>query len=360
MLERLHIRNYRVFNDLKIDQLSRINLIAGKNNSGKTSLLEAIWLLAGAGNPQIAINVNVVRGIALDTKVTEAIGETFWKPMFSELDMSKSIEIMGHHQTLGRLTLEVASEQPRTTEISLDRTGSSYSDAYSDAYGASVTKLPHEWSLVFRYTSPEVKQVGRTYVEGRELKAKQDKTTLPFEAAIVQSRTGTVEEDAILLGALRKKKQDHLLLNALQVIEPKLQSIENNFASGAPMMWGDIGLSELIPLPVMGEGMARIARLVLAISAAPDGVVLMDEIENGLHHSVLPKVWKVVDTAAQQFSTQIFATTHSFECVEATQKALGADGFLLHRLEASGTENRCVTYEPEEIDVALRHNLEIR
>ena len=50
MLERLHIRNYRVFNDLKIDQLSRINLIAGKNNSGKTSLLEAIFLLSGAGN----------------------------------------------------------------------------------------------------------------------------------------------------------------------------------------------------------------------------------------------------------------------------------------------------------------------
>ena len=56
MLERLHIQNYRVFNDLKIDQLSRINLIAGKNNSGKTSLLEAIFLLAGAGNPKMAIH----------------------------------------------------------------------------------------------------------------------------------------------------------------------------------------------------------------------------------------------------------------------------------------------------------------
>ena len=349
MLERLHIRNYRVFNDLKIDRLSRINLIAGKNNSGKTSLLEAIVLLAGAGDPQIAINVNIVRGIALDAKVTEAIGETLWKPMFSELDMSGAIEIMGYHQTLGQLTLKIASEQPRTTEISLDRTG-----------GASVTKPPYQWSLIFRYASDAGRRVGRVRVEGQELKIDQDKAPLPFEAAIVQSRTGTVQEDAILLGALRKRKQDHLLLNALQVIEPKLQSVENNFASGAPMMWGDIGLSELIPLPVMGEGMTRIARLVLAISAAPDGVVLMDEIENGLHHSVLSKVWKVVDAAAQQFNTQIFATTHSFECVEAAHEALGADGFLLHRLEANNTENRCVTYEPEEIDVALRHNLEIR
>lgn len=349
MLERLHIRNYRVFNDLKINQLSRTNLIAGKNNSGKTSLLEAIVLLAGAGDPQIAINVNIVRGIVLDAKVTEAIGETLWKPMFSELDMSRSIEIMGHHRTLGQLTLEIASEQPRTTEISLDRTG-----------GTSVTKPPYQWPLIFEYESNADQRVGRIRVEGQEIKVDQNKAPLPFETAIVQSRTGTVQEDAILLGALRKRKQDHLLLNALQVIEPKLQSIENNFASGAPMMWGDIGLSELIPLSVMGEGMTRIARLVLAISAAPDGIVLVDEIENGLHHSVLPKVWKVVDTAAKQFNTQVFATTHSFECVEAAHEALGADSFLLHRLEVSGTENRCVTYEPEAISAALKHDLEIR
>ncbi len=349
MLERLHIRNYRVFNNLKIDPLSRINLIAGKNNSGKTSLLEAIFLLAGAGNPQIAINVNLVRGIVLDAKVTEAIGETFWKPMFSELNMGRPIEIMGHHQTLGQLTLEIASEQPRTTEISLDRTG-----------GTSVTKPPYQWSLIFEYESNAGRRAGRIRVEGQEIKVDQDKAPLPFEAAIVQSRTGTVQEDAILLGALRKRKQDYLVLNALQVIEPKLQSIENNFASGAPMMWGDIGLSELIPLSVMGEGMTRIARLVLAISAAPDGVVLVDEIENGLHHSVLPKVWKVVDTAAKQFKAQVFATTHSFECVEAAHEALGSDGFLLHRLEVSGTENRCVTYEPEAIAATLKHDLEFR
>ena len=65
------------------------------------------------------------------------------------------------------------------------------------------------------------------------------------------------------------------------------------------MIWGDIGLPELIPLPVMGEGMTKIASLVLAIATAKGGIVLVDEIENGLHHSVLPKVWETVDRAAQ-------------------------------------------------------------
>ena len=88
------------------------------------------------------------------------------------------------------------------------------------------------------------------------------------------------------------------------------------------MIWGDIGLPELVPLPAMGEGMTQIAWLVLAIASMPDGVVLVDEIENGIHHSVLPDVWRAIDEAAKQFHTQIFATTHSFECVMAAHESL--------------------------------------
>ena len=63
MLKHLKIRNFRIFKALEIDRLGRINLIAGKNNAGKTSLLEAVFLLAGAGNAQMAINTHVIRGL---------------------------------------------------------------------------------------------------------------------------------------------------------------------------------------------------------------------------------------------------------------------------------------------------------
>ena len=164
----------------------------------------------------------------------------------------------------------------------------------------------------------------------------------------------------LIRDSLKKKKQGDLLLKALQVVGPKLQSIEDSFASGTPMIWGDIGLSELVPLPAMGEGMTQLARLVLAIATVPNGVVLVDELENGIHHSVLPDVWRAIDEAAKQFHTQIFATTHSFECIEAAHQALGPDGFRLHRLEARNAENRCVTFKPNGISAALRHNLEVR
>ena len=120
-------------------------------------------------------------------------------------------------------------------------------------------------------------------------------------------------------------------------------------------------MSELVPLAMMGEGMTRLARLVLAIATAPNGLVLVDEIETGFHHTVMFDVWRTVDEAAKQFDTQIVATTHSYECVQAAHAALGdGDGFLLHRLEVSEAGNRCVTYQPESIDAAMRHELEVR
>lgn len=352
MLTNLNISNYRIFNELEMNHLDRINLIVGRNNSGKTALLEAIFLLAGAGNAEMALNAYVIRGPDQGTPINQKIGETFWKPMFYAFNTTKAVKITGHDALHGPLTLDISSERQEqgTIEFPIDGPDSD-----------PVTDLLGHRSLVFHYSGPGNKLVeSRIRAKKQGFELKQGNIDPPFLAAIVEPRVGNSQEDAIRLGILRRQKQGHVLLTALKVIEPKLQSVEDNSSSGTPMIWGDIGLTELIPLPAMGEGMTRIARIVLAIAASPDGVVVLDEIETGLHYSVLPKVWEVIDTASKQFNTQIFATTHSFECVEAAHQSLGMNGFLLHRLEANGTENRCVTYEPEAITAALQHPLEIR
>lgn len=351
MLKRLQIRNFRGFNDLTIDQLSGINLVAGKNNSGKTSLLEALFLLAGAGNAEVALNADVMRGFESDGGQAS---EPFWKRLFFNLDMGQPIEIEGTHTSQGRcrLTLQIASERPSTVKAPLDPRD-----------GISETSLFGERSLVFQYTG----EASRNPIESRirrikpqKIEINQPATNSPFQATILLSRTRSIRDDAIRLGRLRRQKQGDLLVKALQVVEPKLQSIEDNSSSGIPLIWGDIGLSELVPLSVMGEGMTQMARLVLAIAATPNGVVLVDEVENGFHHSVLPDIWRAIDMAAEQFRTQVFATTHSLECVAAAHESLSTDRFRLHRLETDGEMSRCVTYEPDSIGAAIRHGLEVR
>ena len=265
MFEELHIRNYRIFRDLKVSQLGRINLFAGKNNSGKTSLLEAVFLLAGAGNAHMLLNSNIVR---VDPG-TQVLGDTFWKPFFSDLDKKKPIEIKGCYASLGQLVLVINWGGQQSTETLTD---------YISAQ--SVTNLSDELSLAVSYSGPNGTSIeSRIYTENKELKVDQPEIAVPFRATSLHSTNVSNRDDAIRLATLRKQKSDHLLLEALQVVEPKLQSIEDNSASGTPLIWGDIGLSELIPLAVMGEAMNRIARIVLAITGAPDGVVLVDEVE---------------------------------------------------------------------------------
>ena len=194
----------------------------------------------------------------------------------------------------------------------------------------------------------------------RRAEVTKSESSFPFRAVLLNSRTGGLEQDAVRLGQLRARKQGDLLTNALRIIEPRLRRVEDNSASGGPMIWGDIGLREIVPLSAMGEGMTHIARIVLAISSVPGGVVLVDEIENGIHHSIMNRVWSALAEAAQQFDAQVVATTHSFECLAAAHAAL-ADTLRFHRLEqATDGTSRCVTFETEHVGAVVRHGLEVR
>ncbi len=109
----------------------------------------------------------------------------------------------------------------------------------------------------------------------------------------------------------------------------------------------------MIPLSFMGEGLTSLAAIILKISGTADGVLLIDEIENGFHHSTLVNVWKAIGQAARQFNTQIFATTHSWECITAAHHAFSESenyDFRLHRLDRDEDEISVKTYDQESLD----------
>ena len=342
MLNSIQIRNYRILRELDVDGLSRINLIAGRNNSGKTSLLEAIFLLSGAGNPQLVISVNVAREVDVDLFL--------WAELFSDLDVNRSIEVCGDHASLGSLTLNIGLEDAGSIQVPLD----------SPETG-SMSNLSSQRALTFRHSGPgDSKVEGFIKDRGETLEISQPDRDILFRATMLSSRHGNVGKDAPLLGMLRRQKRSGLLLDALRVIEPRLQSVEDISTPKGAVIMGDVGLPELVPLSLTGEGMTQLARIMLAIASSPGGVVLIDEVENGFHHSVLPKVWEVIGAAAEQFDVQVFATTHSYECIMAAHESLDADTLRLHRIEARDSGVRCVTYQPESIEGAMWHNMEVR
>lgn len=349
MIESLRVRNYRVFDDLCIDGFRRVNLIAGRNNAGKTTLLEALFLLS-FGHPSATLTTVINRGMVSSNLPPNAIPDVHWKQMFAMLDRDRAIEIEANHFSLGRLRLRFEMAVSDSTEVHVRRGDE----------GFSIGNVSDRMLKATLSRGQNDEHVRKIVVTDTEIHMERREEPMIFPVGFMPSGGGSLAQDAEQLGEIKKQKRDHLVVDALRTIAPKLSRLEIVTSTGTPMIWGDIGLSELIPLPALGEGMMRIARLALLLFSG-GRVVLVDEIENGLHHSILPQLWRFIEHTARQLDLQVFATTHSFECVQAAQQSLNADHFRLHRLEVDEDgSNHAVSYEPEAIEAAIRHHLEVR
>lgn len=360
MYQSFKVSNFRCFGELILTDLERVNLIAGVNNVGKTALLEALFLHCGAYNPALALRINAFRGIE---QVKLELGrwvEPPWDSLFNQFDTSKKVELVSENGETGRrvVRLEVVRRSEELTKI-----------GQSLRHGPDESESPplsSESAQVLALECKEGEQYSRYYMilDQKGIRSEPIAPPPPFQTVFLAARVRIpLAEDAERFGKLEIIGRQDALLKALQVIEPRLRRLAVVVASGVPMMHGDIGLGRLVPLPVMGEGMARLASLVLAIGNAPNGVVLVDEIENGLHHTILPQVWRAIGEAAREFNTQVFATTHSLECIVAAHRAFVASecyDFRLHRLDRRDGTIRAVTYDQDTLAAAIETGLEVR
>ena len=367
MFENLRIKNFRLFDDLEIGELKRINLLAGRNNTGKTAVLEAMFLLADVGSPNRVLEIKAIRGIGESQGEAGRLPKAYWKPLFSKLSMLRPIEISGKHSNLGRMDLDIFLTRRGSTGVPEPYRPATLQQAQGMPSVAPDAQLPDlgeklidPWALHLSWKRAAEHKACDVRVTDHGLEIVRTEFDIPFQAVFLSSATASSEEDAVRLSELRARKQGELLTKALQIVEPRLESVEGISAGGAPTIWGDIGLPELTPLSAMGEGIKRVARIVLAMSVARGGIVLIDEIENGFHHSIMSKVWAVIEEAALQFDAQVIATTHSYECVMAAHEAL-SDEWRLHRLDRTKDgSSLCVTYDTETVEAAIRHDLEVR
>ena len=347
MLKSLRIRNYRAFRELRIDELSRINLVSGRNNSGKTTLLEALLMLS-AGHPEITLHTSIIRGMKSERLPPAAIPSIYWRQMFSSLDFTTPIEITAEHRSRGSLGMTVEMEHDAIVKTSL-----------TSSNEVLLGEELQDPKLVATIRHGDDRWQRRIQVTDKEIHMERRNRPVLFPAFIVPSGIGDLKSDAECLDALKKQKQGYRVIEALRIVDPSLTSLEVISQTGTPMIWADTGLSELVPLPTVGGGMVRISRLAMCMVLARGGALLVDEIETGIHHSIAAAVWRFILNAAPELDVQVFATTHSYECVQAAQ-SLDSSELMLHRIEASEVGHRCVSYHGEHIETALRHSLEVR
>ena len=141
------------------------------------------------------------------------------------------------------------------------------------------------------------------------------------KVAVFSSHPSDPTQDAIDYNRVIAKRGRKKVEALLQHIDPRLQAIESLQTGHAPLLYADIGLPEMIPVTNLGAGFCRLMDIYAELIAGEAKVLLIDEVENGLHHTVLPTVWKGLIAAANELDVQIFATTHSNECILAADQA---------------------------------------
>jgi AAA15 family ATPase/GTPase len=360
MLRSLTLKNFRCFQNLTLEPLERVNLIAGKNNVGKTSLLEAIFIYINPTNPESLFQVNRLRGV---TRIGRVEDLEEMRGFFFDQDVDKVIELSSVDENKLQRSLKIYF--PELGESQLIQTTLFDDDTASLQPNESLTTEDKSYDrLVLDYQDP-TSQRGSSpttvRADGRLLRSTR-REKFPLGIYLTTS-TRSPREDAERFSNLERVGRQDEVLKTLRLLEPRLQRLTLLVMDREPIIHGDIGMSELVPLPLMGEGIGRLLSIILAIANAKGGSILIDEIENGLHYSVMTDVWKAIADAARRAEAQIFATTHSLECIKAAHEAFETNekyDFRYHRLERVKDEIRAVTYDQENLAISDEMNLEMR
>lgn len=369
MLTNLRFADFRGFHDLSVAKLARVNLFVGTNNAGKTSLLEGAELLLSGGNLRSVVRDAQRRGeFILPTNEDARV----------EIDLCHLFH--GHQATEGaRLSLRGEENgQQRHVELAIAKV----------ALGGGQAKLPGlplSWEelsdtdagagppLALKIQSDRLVQpplIPLSPSGGISITSTRRYGALEVETSVIHFLgTETLDPSKLswLWDAIVLTPAEPLVVEALQIVEPgisRIASISTAARGSSSSFFIKMADSDQrIPLGSMGDGVKRLLALSMHLVRSAGGYLLVDEIDTGLHHSVMVDMWRLVVETARRLDIQVFATTHSLDCVNALGSLFAeapslADEVLLHRIKRNGTAT--VPYSPEEVLVAAEHQMEIR
>jgi AAA domain, putative AbiEii toxin, Type IV TA system len=394
VLRDFKVNGFRTFSYLELPRLGRVNLIVGKNNVGKTMLLEALRLYASQGNPLALRNLLLERDEIL-TNFTPS--ETDEGDLYLKIASLFNRDAMG--KTRNSFSFGTIKEGGRTLEVRLvpvRRIRREREAIYSYAYevadpknidsdleltlGLLVSEDGNEKLYPYQLFNSEP---GRRYMMPRLT----DALNWPV---FVSARGAHSRDIARWWDVVALKESEERVYECMRIIAPveRINFIENPFRRSDRIAMVRLkGQSDPLPLKSFGDGMGRLFQIALAMEYArsnkmhPHGtlvqqrlpldqedvvsetMLLIDEIENGIHYTAHSELWKFVVGASKLYDVQVFATSHSWDCINglrwALEKKVGDDVKLI-RLEQHGERNKAVVFDQHELPIITQDDIEVR
>ncbi len=332
MLENFQIQGFRCFSDFRIEGLRRINLIAGKNGVGKSALLEAIKLYRRPSRNSL-IDL-------LDRRDDAIVGKTTWSieavaPLFFRDLPSKSAFL---HGDAGILNVRV---------------GWYRQDSSGKWEEQSANEGSADSACLLRLEFPGSRHASRSIeLTNGKILQRQPGIFAPISdpTLYVPSLSFTTEKLAFLFEDIAGTDEEDEVNRLVKWIIPDADRIFTKGASGERMIFVKRrGVSGAEPLRQFGDGAVKLTGLALTLVNSKDGCCLLDEIENGIHYELFDQIWEKLSLLSQALNVQVFATTHSKDCIEAFERSYRHPHFdaCFHRLERTGDKISAVRFDNE-------------
>ncbi|MDJ0660375.1 MAG: ATP-binding protein [Crocosphaera sp.] len=379
MIRDLSIKNYRCFEDFCVDGLAQVNLIVGDNNTGKTSLLEAIYILLDKSyyykfhtKTTTLINLLKLRKeflslISEDETESKIIKIYLITHLFNKNNINKTIEIFCDNDFFSKVQItNLKPEKSKFKNIHLLTTDDEYfkvnyefkksNTENKNIRGQAFYEINQQG--IYIQETPENANTTRLNGIDRLIMYTPDSIFMPLNYDYLND----VEKNWDLIQLTPKEDK---VIEALQIINPNIERIGFTVSQYTKQIRLKIkGEDQPIPLSSMGQGMNRILGLITTAVILENGVLLIDEIETGLHYKAQTDMWRLLIKTAQELNVQIFATTHSWDCICAFQEALEdiEDQSVgnLFRLDNKYGKLRAVEYKADEVSIAVDQGIEVR
>ena len=370
--EKLHlpsllIRGFRGINNLSITRLAPVTLITGMNNTGKTSILEAVRLFTEDATPEVIRELLQFReenteAISTDqdslndapflvSALFHGFPRLYENPepiVFSHCDKSHEmrIQIQWFRETHGpdgetrlRRDEPLSLEEPDSIPALVVQSG-----RRSGIY--PIDRIDRMASARRSHYRSDLRQMVSCFVKS--------------------SGPERTEMLGPLWDNISSTPRERNVIEALQIIDPHISAVsmvgeQPHRLSRTAVVWSD-KFGRRIPLRSCGEGMNRLFGIILSLVNASGGILLVDEFDNGMHYTVQVQAWRLVFNLARELDVQVLATTHSLDCVAGFRQVAAEEEMdgLMVRIDRLDSQMRAVAYTEEDLLVAMSQRIEVR
>ncbi len=320
-LDRVEIRRFRGLSDLNLDKLGSFNLLLGPNDVGKTSVIEAIFLLSGTANLRLPRVVQNRRGLP-----TETVDDL--RTIFHNLDPDQSIELAGHSSgpiACRKLRISTPRAQPELIGQPQSRTNGgnarSQLPEHFESGGDQASSLGPRGPRVLQYEGEVQPRQGELQSFSGTLRGDEDTFSIDssvnstqnliLPARYINPRLGY---DATAISTLVVHKQVDRLVSFMKNINPHITDVN----TGGDLAYVDVGLAQMVPLNVFGSGMIRAVSVLSHVLSGDEGILLLDELENGLYHTAVDSFLRALLALSHEGDVQIFASPTAWACWRAS------------------------------------------